>query len=64
MAEFRKPLLQIQLKAPILKPLTDLGLRKPSPIRAECILHLLGGRDGRWAWPRPVKTAKALYRCS
>ncbi|MGM1324787.1 DEAD/DEAH family ATP-dependent RNA helicase, partial [Klebsiella michiganensis] len=31
--------------APILEALNDLGYEKPSPIQAECIPHLLGGRD-------------------
>jgi len=29
----------------IIKALNDLGYEKPSPIQAECIPHLLGGRD-------------------
>ncbi|MDS0078799.1 DEAD/DEAH family ATP-dependent RNA helicase, partial [Enterobacter hormaechei subsp. hoffmannii] len=33
------------LKAPILEALNDLGYEKPSPIQAECIPHLLSGRD-------------------
>ncbi|HEY2455387.1 MAG TPA: DEAD/DEAH family ATP-dependent RNA helicase [Scandinavium sp.] len=33
------------LNASILKSLNDLGYEKPSPIQAECIPHLLGGRD-------------------
>ncbi|WP_435930663.1 DEAD/DEAH family ATP-dependent RNA helicase [Dryocola sp. BD613] len=33
------------LNASILKALSDLGYEKPSPIQAECIPHLLGGRD-------------------
>jgi len=33
------------LNASILQALTDLGYEKPSPIQAECIPHLLGGRD-------------------
>lgn len=33
------------LSAPIINALTDLGYEKPSPIQAECIPHLLSGRD-------------------
>ncbi|MEC5342808.1 DEAD/DEAH family ATP-dependent RNA helicase [Brenneria populi] len=33
------------LCAPIINALTDLGYEKPSPIQAECIPHLLSGRD-------------------
>ncbi|AYA05471.1 DEAD/DEAH family ATP-dependent RNA helicase [Rahnella aquatilis] len=33
------------LSAPIISALTDLGYEKPSPIQAECIPHLLSGRD-------------------
>lgn len=33
------------LNASILQALNDLGYEKPSPIQAECIPHLLGGRD-------------------
>ena len=33
------------LNASILHALNDLGYEKPSPIQAECIPHLLGGRD-------------------
>ncbi|MBA0187012.1 DEAD/DEAH family ATP-dependent RNA helicase [Pectobacterium odoriferum] len=33
------------LSAPIINALTDLGYEKPSPIQAECIPHLLNGRD-------------------
>ncbi|CAI1100758.1 DEAD/DEAH family ATP-dependent RNA helicase [Serratia proteamaculans] len=33
------------LSAPIISALTDLGYEKPSPIQAECIPHLLNGRD-------------------
>ncbi|MCT4707830.1 DEAD/DEAH family ATP-dependent RNA helicase [Enterobacteriaceae bacterium H11S18] len=33
------------LNGSILKALNDLGYEKPSPIQAECIPHLLGGRD-------------------
>ena len=33
------------LSAPIISALNDLGYEKPSPIQAECIPHLLNGRD-------------------
>lgn len=33
------------LSAPIISALNDLGYVKPSPIQAECIPHLLNGRD-------------------
>ncbi len=45
MAEFETTFADLGLKAPILEALTDLGYEKPSPIRAECIPHLLDGRD-------------------
>ncbi|MDU2941633.1 MAG: DEAD/DEAH family ATP-dependent RNA helicase [Enterobacteriaceae bacterium] len=45
MAEFETNFADLGLKAPILEALTDLGYEKPSPIQAECIPHLLGGRD-------------------
>lgn len=45
MAEFETTFADLGLKAPILEALTDLGYEKPSPIQAECIPHLLGGRD-------------------
>lgn len=37
--------IDLGLKAPILEALNDLGYEKPSPIQAECIPHLLNGRD-------------------
>lgn len=45
MAEFETTFADLGLKAPILEALNDLGYEKPSPIQAECIPHLLGGRD-------------------
>ncbi|EOC0010412.1 DEAD/DEAH family ATP-dependent RNA helicase [Cronobacter turicensis] len=45
MAEFETTFTDLGLKAPILEALNDLGYEKPSPIQAECIPHLLGGRD-------------------
>ncbi|WP_297205440.1 DEAD/DEAH family ATP-dependent RNA helicase [uncultured Pluralibacter sp.] len=45
MAEFETTFADLGLKAPILEALSDLGYEKPSPIQAECIPHLLGGRD-------------------
>ena len=45
MAEFETTFADLGLKAPILEALNDLGYEKPSPIRAECIPHLLSGRD-------------------
>ncbi|KNC12215.1 DEAD/DEAH box helicase [Klebsiella sp. RIT-PI-d] len=45
MAEFETTFADLGLKAPILQALNDLGYEKPSPIQAECIPHLLGGRD-------------------
>lgn len=45
MAEFETTFADLGLKAPILEALTDLGYEKPSPIQAECIPHLLSGRD-------------------
>lgn len=45
MAEFETTFADLGLKAPILDALNDLGYEKPSPIQAECIPHLLGGRD-------------------
>ena len=45
MAEFETTFADLGLKAPILEALTDLGYEKPSPIQAECIPHLLDGRD-------------------
>ncbi|HEJ0383596.1 TPA: DEAD/DEAH family ATP-dependent RNA helicase [Enterobacter mori] len=45
MAEFETTFADLGLKAPILEALNDLGYEKPSPIQAECIPHLLAGRD-------------------
>ena len=45
MAEFETTFADLGLKAPILEALNDLGYEKPSPIQAECIPHLLNGRD-------------------
>ncbi|MBJ3815319.1 DEAD/DEAH family ATP-dependent RNA helicase [Shimwellia pseudoproteus] len=45
MAEFETTFSDLGLKAPILEALNDLGYEKPSPIQAECIPHLLSGRD-------------------
>ncbi|HCH38159.1 MAG TPA: DEAD/DEAH family ATP-dependent RNA helicase [Enterobacter sp.] len=45
MAEFETTFADLGLKAPILEALKDLGYEKPSPIQAECIPHLLSGRD-------------------
>ncbi|WP_312985194.1 DEAD/DEAH family ATP-dependent RNA helicase [Atlantibacter sp.] len=45
MTEFETTFSDLGLKTPILEALTDLGYEKPSPIQAECIPHLLGGRD-------------------
>ena len=45
MAEFETTFTDLGLKAPILEALNDLGYEKPSPIQAECIPHLLSGRD-------------------
>lgn len=45
MAEFETTFSDLGLKAPILEALNDLGYEKPSPIQAECIPHLLNGRD-------------------
>ncbi|MBK4616098.1 DEAD/DEAH family ATP-dependent RNA helicase [Enterobacter hormaechei] len=45
MAEFETTFADLGLKAPILVALNDLGYEKPSPIQAECIPHLLSGRD-------------------
>ncbi|MDU6956558.1 MAG: DEAD/DEAH family ATP-dependent RNA helicase [Enterobacter hormaechei] len=44
-AEFETTFADLGLKAPILEALNDLGYEKPSPIQAECIPHLLSGRD-------------------
>lgn len=45
MAEFETTFADLGLKAPILEALNDLGYEKPSPIQADCIPHLLSGRD-------------------
>lgn len=45
MAEFEISFADLGLSAPILNALSDLGYQKPSPIQAECIPHLLNGRD-------------------
>lgn len=45
MAEFETTFTDLGLKAPVLEALNDLGYEKPSPIQAECIPHLLAGRD-------------------
>ncbi|HCR1876457.1 TPA: DEAD/DEAH family ATP-dependent RNA helicase [Enterobacter hormaechei subsp. steigerwaltii] len=45
MAEFETTFADLGLKALILEALNDLGYEKPSPIQAECIPHLLSGRD-------------------
>ena len=45
MAEFETTFADLGLKAPILEALNDLGYEKPSAIQAECIPHLLSGRD-------------------
>ncbi len=65
MAEFETTFADLGLKAPILEALTDLGYEKPSPIRAECIPHLLGGRDVLgMAQTGSKKPQRSLYRCS
>src|SRR5476649_2469732 len=43
--EFETSFADLGLSAPIIAALTDLGYEKPSPIQAECIPHLLSGRD-------------------
>ncbi|PVZ89041.1 DEAD/DEAH family ATP-dependent RNA helicase [Serratia sp. S1B] len=43
--EFETSFADLGLSAPIIAALTDLGYEKPSPIQAECIPHLLNGRD-------------------
>ncbi|MBF1994688.1 DEAD/DEAH family ATP-dependent RNA helicase [Serratia symbiotica] len=43
--EFEISFADLGLSAPIISALTDLGYEKPSPIQAECIPHLLNGRD-------------------
>ncbi|MCP1065307.1 DEAD/DEAH family ATP-dependent RNA helicase [Serratia symbiotica] len=43
--EFEISFADLGLSAPIISALTNLGYEKPSPIQAECIPHLLNGRD-------------------
>lgn len=43
--EFKISFADLGLSTPIISALTDLGYEKPSPIQAECIPHLLNGRD-------------------
>lgn len=43
--EFEISFADLGLSASIISALTDLGYKKPSPIQAECIPHLLNGRD-------------------
>lgn len=43
--EFNISFANLGLSAPIISALADLGYEKPSPIQAECIPHLLNGRD-------------------
>jgi ATP-dependent RNA helicase DeaD len=43
--EFEISFADLGLSAPIIYALHDLGYEKPSPIQAECIPHLLNGRD-------------------
>lgn len=65
MAEFETTFADLGLKAPILEALNDLGYEKPSPIQAECIPHLLGGRDVLgMARQVAAKLRRSLYRCS
>lgn len=45
MTEFETSFADLGLSTAILSALTDLGYEKPSPIQAECIPHLLNGRD-------------------
>ena len=45
MAEFETTFSDLGLSTSILEALNDLGYEKPSPIQAECIPHLLSGRD-------------------
>ncbi|ACT08271.1 DEAD/DEAH box helicase domain protein [Dickeya chrysanthemi Ech1591] len=45
MAEFETSFASLGLSAPILNALSEMGYEKPSPIQAECIPHLLNGRD-------------------
>ncbi|VAX76983.1 ATP-dependent RNA helicase DeaD [Serratia symbiotica] len=43
--EFETSFSDLGLSAPIIAGLADLGYKKPSPIQAECIPHLLNARD-------------------
>ncbi|TCV99053.1 DEAD/DEAH family ATP-dependent RNA helicase [Biostraticola tofi] len=45
MSELEISFADLGLSTPILNALSDLGYEKPSPIQAECIPHLLAGRD-------------------
>lgn len=45
MAEFETSFASLQLAAPIIEALNDLGYEKPSPIQAACIPKLLEGGD-------------------
>ena len=45
MTELNTTFSDLGLKSSIIDALNDLGYEKPSPIQAECIPHLLGGRD-------------------
>lgn len=45
MTELNTTFSDLGLKSSIIEALNDLGYEKPSPIQAECIPHLLGGRD-------------------
>lgn len=64
MAEFETTFADLGLKAPILKALNDLGYEKPSPIQAECIPHLLNGRDVLgMAQTGSGKLQHSLYLC-
>lgn len=45
MSEFETSFTDLGLTTTILTALNDLGYEKPSPIQAECIPHLLAGRD-------------------
>lgn len=64
MAEFETTFADLGLKAPILEALNDLGYEKPSPIQAECIPHLLNGRDvPGMAQTGSGKLQHSLYLC-
>jgi len=45
MTELNTTFSDLGLKSSIIDALNDLGYEKPSPIQAECIPHLLSGRD-------------------